>query len=359
MAPAAPLDTLNKVIGQVPALCLSKFSRLSEGPRALLIGAFVNSMLYMLEILEVIKYFRRFPNDTKTLKCSIVTLVLLDSTCTFAQWTCIYLYGVIHWGDLDYLGYENLAIPIYIYTSGIIGFIVQNFLISRYFKLTKRRIVCAGLIFMTVAALIGSAWCATQLIIVTDYSHRNVAVDSAILWLVSSAATDTAIASTLVIQLRSVTSVFRETRSLIRRLIFHTIQTGSATTAIAICVLVTYLNDNNTNICVGFGFTLGRLYTLTMLFNLNNRQEFKGVDSHSGGINHTPSNEISLHGISTSPIPSRQHSMLGERKMILSSAVHRTAIVHMDEERAASLHKAGDKCTPEYRPFDGVCGLQF
>jgi hypothetical protein len=116
MAPAAPLDTLNKVIGQVPVLCLSKFPRLSEGLRALLIGAFVNSMLYMLEILEVIKYFRCFPNDTKRLKCSIVTLILLDSTCTFAQWTCIYLYGVLHWGDLDYLGYENLAIPIYIYT---------------------------------------------------------------------------------------------------------------------------------------------------------------------------------------------------------------------------------------------------
>ncbi|KAF7328125.1 hypothetical protein MVEN_02569500 [Mycena venus] len=314
MAPAAPLETLNKVIG------------------ALLLGAFANSMLYMLEILEVIKYFRRFPNDPKTLKCSIVVLLLLDSTCTFAQWACLYLYGVLHWGDLDYLGYQNLVIPIYIYTSGIIGFIVQNFLISRYFKLTKRWIVCAGLIFMTIAALVGSVWCATQLSIVTDYSHRNVAVNSAILWLVSSAATDTAIASALVIQLRSVTSAFRETRSLIRRLIFHTIQTGSVTTAIAICVLVTYLNDTNANICVGFGFTLGRLYTLTMLFNLNNRQALKEGDSHSGGLNHTPSNEISMHGIT----------------------VHRTAIVHIDEEQAASHHEIDDKRTPEYGgPFDG------
>ncbi|KAF8214836.1 hypothetical protein K438DRAFT_2138370 [Mycena galopus ATCC 62051] len=282
MAPAAPLDTLNKVIG------------------ALLLGAFANSMLYMLEILEIIKYFRRFPNDTKTLKCTIVALLLLDSTCTFGQWACLYLYGVIHWGDLDYLSYQNLVIPIYIYTSGLIGFIVQNFLISRYFRLTKRWFVCAGLIFMTFAALVGSVWCATQLAIVTDYSDRKVAVNSAILWLVSSAATDTAIASALVIQLRSVNSAFRETKSLIRRLIFHTIQTGSLTTAIAICVLVTYLNDTNANICVGFGFTLGRLYTLTMLFNLNNRQASKEGDSHSGGLNHTPSNEISMHGISTS-----------------------------------------------------------
>ncbi|KAF8212404.1 hypothetical protein K438DRAFT_1958143 [Mycena galopus ATCC 62051] len=279
MAPAAPLDTLNKVIG------------------ALLLGAFVNSMLYMLEILEVIKYFRRFPNDTKTLKCSIVALLLLDSTCTFAQWACLYLYGVLHWGDLDYLGYQNLVIPIYIYTSGIIGFIVQNFLISRYFKLTKRWIVCAGLNFMTFAAVVGSVWCATQLSIVTNYSDRNVAVKSAILWLVSSAASDTAIASALVIQLRSVTSAFRETKSVIRRLIFHTIQTGSATTAIAICVLA-----------------------------------LKEGDSHSGGLSHTPNNEISLHGIT----------------------VHRTAIVHIDEEQAPSHHEIDDKRPPAYGgPFDG------
>ncbi|KAF7328160.1 hypothetical protein MVEN_02573500 [Mycena venus] len=309
MAPTAPLDTLNKVIG------------------ALLLGAFVNSMLYMLEVLEVIKYFRRFPNDTKLLKCSIVTLVLLDSTCTFAQWACLYLYGVLHWGDLDYLGYQNLVIPIYIYTSGIIGFIVQNFLISRYFKLTRRRVVCAGLILMTVAAFVGAVWSATLLTIVTDYSHRNVAVKSAILWLASSAATDTAIASALVIQLRSVTSVYRETRSLVRRLIFHTIQTGSVTSTIAICVLVTYLNDTNANVCVGFGFTLGRLYTLTMLFALNNRHAFKEVDN----LDHTPSNEITLHGIT----------------------VHRTAIVHMDEEQAASRHEMEDKRTRKYGPFDG------
>ncbi|KAJ7708894.1 hypothetical protein B0H17DRAFT_1174192 [Mycena rosella] len=314
MAPTAPLEQLNKVIG------------------ALMLGTFVNSMLYMLEILEVIKYYKGFPKDSKTIKACIFTLVLLDTTCTFAEWACIYLYGVLHWGDLSYLGYQNLVIPIYIYTSGIIGFIVQNFLISRYYKLTNRRAVCATLVLMSTAAEVGSVWCATQLSVVTDYTHRNVAVHSAILWLVSSAATDISIAAALVLQLHSVTSAFRETRSLIRRLIFHTIQTGSFTTAIAICVLVTYLTDTNANICVGFGFTLGRLYTLTMLFNLNNRRITKdGGESGSARNNNTPTGaDISLHGIT----------------------VHRTAIVHIDDEQAPSQHEMDDKRTPDYGPFN-------
>ncbi|KAJ7436351.1 hypothetical protein FB451DRAFT_1571095 [Mycena latifolia] len=311
MGPTAPLDTLNKVIG------------------ALMLGTFANSMLYMLEILELIKYFKTFRNDSATVKTFIVILALLDTTCTFAEWACIYLYGVLHWGDLDYLAYQNLVIPIYIYTSGIIGCIVQNFLISRYYKLTKRRLICAGLVVMTVASLVGSVWCATQLSIVTDYDHRSVAVKSAILWLVSSAATDISIAAALVLQLQGVKTAFHETRSLLRRLIFHTIQTGSLTTAIAICVLATYLTDTSANICVGFGFMLGRLYTLTMLFNLNNRKILKEGGQSSGRDNTPMGADISLQGIT----------------------IHRTAIVHIDEEQAPSRHEMDDKRSPAYGSF--------
>ncbi|KAJ7166965.1 hypothetical protein C8R46DRAFT_1272078 [Mycena filopes] len=319
MAPTAPLDTLNKVIG------------------AMMVGTFANSMLYMLELLQVIKYFRAFPKDSNALKTIVVLLFILDSTCTFAEWACIYLYGVLHWGDLEYLGYQNLVIPIYIYTSGLIGFIVQNFLISRYYKLTKRKIACACLFLMTLAALVGAIWCATELCIFTAYALRNVAVKSAILWIVSSAATDIAIAAALVLQLNTVKSSFRETRSLIRRLIFHTIQTGSFTTAVAICVLATYLTDTNANICVGFGFMLGRIYTLTMLFNLNNRAALgAGGELLSGSGRHmnAPNNDgISLHGIT----------------------VHRTAIVHIDdgdEAPSRSQHEMDDKrATRDYGPF--------
>ncbi|KAJ7701192.1 hypothetical protein B0H17DRAFT_1195478 [Mycena rosella] len=60
MAPAAPLDTLNKVIG------------------AILLGSFVNSTLYMLEIAEVVKYFKKCPNDSKMIKTSIVILLPWD-----------------------------------------------------------------------------------------------------------------------------------------------------------------------------------------------------------------------------------------------------------------------------------------
>ncbi|KAJ7601562.1 hypothetical protein B0H17DRAFT_998455 [Mycena rosella] len=314
MAPTAPLEQLNKVIG------------------ALMLGTFVNSMLYMLEILEVIKYYKWFSKDSKTIKTCIFTLVLLDTTCTFAEWACIYLYGVTHWGDLAYLGYQNLAIPIYAYTTGITGFIVQNFLISRYYKLTNRRYVCVTLVLMSMAATVGAVWSGTRILMVTDYAHRNLVVHAAILWLVSSAATDISIAAALVLQLHSVKSAFRETRSLIRRLIFHTIRTGSLTTSVAICVLVTFLIDTNANICTGLAFTLGRLYTLTILFNLNNRRILKdGVESGSARNNNTPTGaDISLHGIT----------------------VHRTAIVHIDDEQAPSKHEMDDKRTPDYGPFN-------
>ncbi|KAJ7433478.1 hypothetical protein FB451DRAFT_1572496 [Mycena latifolia] len=291
MGPTAPLDTLNKVIG------------------ALMLGTFANSMLYMLEILELIKYFKTFRNDSATIKTCIVILALLDTTCTFAEWACIYLYGVLHWGDLDYLAYQNLVIPIYIYTRFRDHWVHRpKFLDFPVLQIDEATLICAGLVVMAGASLVGSVWCATQLSIVTDYDHRSVAVKSAILWLVSSAATDISIAAALVLQLQG---------------------TGSLTTAIAICVLATYLTDTSANICVGFGFMLGRLYTLTMLFNLNNRKILKEGGQSSGRDNTPMGADISLQGIT----------------------IHRTAIVHIDEEQAPSRHEMDDKRSPAYGSF--------
>ena len=70
---------------------------------------------------------------------------------------------------------------------------------------------------------------------------------------------------------------FAATKSLIQRLIIATIRSGTATSIIALITVALFLSDKEANFCVGLTFCLGRVYTLTMLSNLNSRRAVSGV----------------------------------------------------------------------------------
>lgn len=56
------------------------------------------------------------------------------------------------------------------------------------------------------------------------------------------------------------------------------------TSIVATLVLVTYLTDKESNVTVGLGFCLARVYTLTFLYNLNTRPRFTTTDPSSTGV---------------------------------------------------------------------------
>jgi len=104
--------------------------------------------------------------------------------------------------------------------------------------------------------------------------------------------------------------------SLVHKLMASTIRTGAVTSVVAVIMLVLFLIDNESNgesiwqylkliedadpstACMTFGFCVGRIYALTMLYNLNNRSSIKGGPvitngDHSGEID----NSMNMTGI--------------------------------------------------------------
>ncbi|KAK7458749.1 hypothetical protein VKT23_009750 [Stygiomarasmius scandens] len=65
------------------------------------------------------------------------------------------------------------------------------------------------------------------------------------------------------------------TRKLIQRwitkTIYRSISTGSVTAAIALIMMVAYFVNNQSNVPVAFSNFLGRLHTLSVIYNLNDR----------------------------------------------------------------------------------------
>lgn len=90
-------------------------------------------------------------------------------------------------------------------------------------------------------------------------------------------------------------SHFAATKSLIFRLIITTIRSGSATSVVALTALSLFLGDEEANYCVGVAGTLGRIYTLTMLANLNARRVIRGVGQSDDAVPSTGSEHMNRH----------------------------------------------------------------
>ncbi|KAL0575675.1 hypothetical protein V5O48_006286 [Marasmius crinis-equi] len=288
----------------------------------LLGGTWANSYVYTLELLELYKYFTTYPNDPIWLKLVVILEALVDTLSTIGNYACVYMYTVSHWGETGYLLNQYWPIPVYLSTTGASAFIVQTFLVQRYWYLTHNPTITIILALMVLAAFGGAL--ATAIIIIKSptYHDRHFVQVPVTVWLVSSAIADVTIAASLVVQLHRVKTAFANTQSLIKRLSGLAIQTGSATSVIALIALIIYLQNNESNISVGVAFTLGRMYALTMLRNLNTRTVAGMSDPASKANRNAPSEEP---GISLNETFGGIH-------------VHRTAMVHMDD-RTSEMQK--------------------
>ncbi|KAI0819477.1 hypothetical protein BC628DRAFT_1026750 [Trametes gibbosa] len=298
---------------------------LDQSLGALLIGTWFNAMLYMLEITQMISYYRTFPRDRVAFKIMVAFSFLVDTLGTANNCACVYLYTITNWGNAQFLLVQGWTIPTYLALSGLSAFICQLFLCWRFLNFSKNYFVTAFLVATTLVGFIGSDINADTVVKFPKYEQRDHNIKTVTIWLVASAAADICIAGSLVWTLRNIKSSFSGTQSLVRRLTFSAIQTGSATSVLAVICLIFYRINTESNITVGFGFCLGRAYTLTMLFNLNTRVTGRADSSHTGLSQASGIHDLEREAGTNINLNSMNAGGIN------CSGVHRTAIVHIDE----------------------------
>lgn len=96
--------------------------------------------------------------------------------------------------------------------------------------------------------------------------------------LVTEIVADVCIALALIWKFRSLNSSasLANMRAFIRRLVIMTVKTGSATSIVVLIAFTLYISNPEANFSVGLMFTLGRVYSLTTLVNLNARNRLHG-----------------------------------------------------------------------------------
>ncbi|KAH8829472.1 hypothetical protein DL96DRAFT_1554996 [Flagelloscypha sp. PMI_526] len=260
----------------------------------------------------------------------------VDAVSTVGAYACVYLYAVTNWGNEAYLLHQYWPIHTYVITSGVNGFLVQGYLDM---EICTNWIVTGFLALFSTAALVGCLLTVVYLSLHDTYAERALLVPPVTLWLAASTVTDVAIALSLVWTLRAYRTSFKETQSLIKRLTYSAIQTGTFTSLLAIIVLVSYLLDKDTNITIGFGFCLGRAYGCTLLFNLNNRKMGGTEDSTEKSANQYSNsnaqararhNITQLESLGGIRMFIQAYTQTGSPNLDLTD-IHQTAVVRVDD----------------------------
>ncbi|KAH8918820.1 hypothetical protein BT69DRAFT_1322568 [Atractiella rhizophila] len=173
-------------------------------------------------------------------------------------------------GNFNYLTSQDKSLPRYEILVGALGTVVQTYLVSRYYRLSRNIFIT---IFLGLCILLSLASCVTLTIFNFrfDLIHdRNKLTTIVIIFLSSSSGTDVLIAAFLTASLlkwRKRTNNLG-TKSVIADLIITTVETGTFTSLWALSVLFAFLSKKESNIAPGIAFPLGHGYVLTMMFNL-------------------------------------------------------------------------------------------
>ncbi|KAJ6512796.1 hypothetical protein C8R45DRAFT_327377 [Mycena sanguinolenta] len=272
-----------------------------------------------VELIEVIRYFRTFKNDSWMLKLLVSFTCAVDAVSMIGNYACVYLYTITNGFNPAYLQNQYWPIPLYLFATGVIALSVQMFLIIRYWKLTKNIFVTPVLFFVMLVAAGGSFACGITIAMYPALAQRDKVKTPATIWLVTEAVADLVIALTLIWEFRKAQTAFKDTRSILDRLVAQTLQSGAAGATVAVAALIAYLFNNESNVPVAFGWCLGRIYIITMLSNLNIRQT-----GRTGSKRGTTSTAQGVQGVRTRSEGIEDYGGI---------QLHRTALVHIDNVR--------------------------
>ncbi|KAJ7861857.1 hypothetical protein B0H14DRAFT_3863310 [Mycena olivaceomarginata] len=250
----------------------------------LLIATWASSFLYMFEITQTWYYFRNFEQDNWKFKTLVTIALVVDTLGIVGDYICVYLYTITHAGNAEYLDNLHWPIPLYGFTTGVLGILVQAFLVFRYWCFTRKTLVALFLSFAIIISFGGLFASDTMTVLTlhtldTSLADRPMFKIPVVLWLVTEFAVDAGITLVLLWEFRKARGILTETRSTLDRLTAVTIQSGAAAATLAGAGLISYYINPESNVPVAVLYPLRRVYVITLLSNLNIRKSAKSFST--------------------------------------------------------------------------------
>ncbi|EAU92411.2 hypothetical protein CC1G_00630 [Coprinopsis cinerea okayama7 len=275
----------------------------------ILAGSYLNTAVFTLELVLLWNYAntKAFKRDPKLVRIPVLVTFLVD---------IVGMVGVIAW-VIKYLFNRGIGppgraipwpIPLVAITTVINAFLVQCFMIRRYYKFSRFKALAILLFVLTIASFaILIAGAGISFTLTKDYAknkerHR---IPCRPRLNVHNGPSNRRPSNCQALELQ-----FPLTPdALVKRLTILAIQTGCAPTIVVITCLVAFWVKPESSIAPAFAMSLGSIYTTTMLFTLNRRNYLRSSTSTIHSVNDTHMiRNITFEGtrVSASPDP-RSH----------------------------------------------------
>jgi len=281
---------------------------------AMFTGALVSMSIYGITTLQMYFYFMQFPKDSIGLKLSVALIWVLDTLHVIFMCHTIHYYLIKGFGKPALLANGIWSLFASLGVNIIIALVVQSYFALRIHKLCseKKKWWVSSFIGLTVLA----HFCFGMETVVFFFVKREfsrlkeVTLNSVLPFGVLAILSDIFVAGALCILLHNHRSGFKETDSLINKLIVFAINRCILTTAMAVIEVIVFAVLPDSFYTFALDFVIGKLYANSFLAALNSRvalregarDHFEGSDDTSTGLNiasvvtdQRPNTNISLH----------------------------------------------------------------
>ncbi|KAF7301610.1 hypothetical protein MIND_00726500 [Mycena indigotica] len=244
------------------------------------VGVVAAAALYGVSCVQTWFYFNRYgTTDIWYIKALVLICLGFDTIHQALISHTVYWYCVTNFNNPDALSMLVWSILLEVLFNGLIGLIVQSFLIMRVWRLSNRNLVLTIFAGSLVLAEFGCSVVFTvQSMKLKTWKDLEQLKPLSMTVNVLGAMSDFVIALALVFYLRRSRTGFRKSDMMISKLIVFSVSTGLLTTLCAIASLVSIVLWGDTLIYVAFYFSLGRLYFNSVLATLNARKDLLADD---------------------------------------------------------------------------------
>jgi len=251
---------------------------------AILIGLIVGSILFGVSTLQTHLYFQKFPNDSFWIKRLVMLIWFVDALHVVLCTHTIYHYLVTNYNNPPALRTTVWSLALQTDCNGLVGMLVELFFARRVYKLSGNVILTLIICILSFIHFSLGVYFTVMCLLFQEFSKLPSLIWVTTLGLGSAAIADLLIAGSMVFFLKRARTGIPRTDSIISTLMVYAINTGLATSVVAvICVLCFAFMPVNF-IWLSFFWILGKLYANSLLANLNAREALRGPRSRQDTV---------------------------------------------------------------------------
>ncbi|KAJ7779840.1 hypothetical protein B0H16DRAFT_726852 [Mycena metata] len=240
----------------------------------MLLGVFLNTLLFGVMLVQVSLYFQRYKNDRPWFKYLVLYLVVAEGV----NWICdvglIYEPLILRFGSPLALKFTPVQMPVLPADSAVTVLVstpIQLFMAWRVHIVTHSRILPGTIILLAFISFAAGLATSTVISLHPTFEAFPSFRPEIITWLVFSAACDVFLTAALVYSLWIRKTNVESTDSLINKVIRLTVQTGTITAVGALADLFLTFIFPTTTVNFIIAFPLTKLYSVSLVGTLNAR----------------------------------------------------------------------------------------